>query len=206
MPPLVNLRDFLALLERKNELLTIDTPVDPYLEIAEIHRRVIARGGPALLFTRVRDSSFPVVTNLFGTGRRLELAFGSRPLDFVRSLINLVEHLMPPTLETVWRARPLISQAMKIGMKNMRRAPVMECCQRPARLTSLPMLTSWHSDGGAFVTLPLVYTEHPDGSGHNLGMYRIQRYDDQTTGIHWQIHKGGGYHYYEAEQRGLVLP
>jgi 4-hydroxybenzoate decarboxylase subunit C len=206
MPPIDNLRDFLALLKQENELLTIDAPVDPYLEIAEIHRRVIARGGPALLFTRVKDSSFPVATNLFGTNRRLELAFGSRPLDFVRSLINLIEHLMPPTLETVWRARPLISQAMKIGMKNMRRAPVLECCQRPARLTTLPMLTSWHSDGGAFVTLPLVYTEHPDGCGHNLGMYRIQRYDDETTGIHWQIHKGGGYHYFEAEQRGRSLP
>ena len=68
------------------------------------------------------------------------------------------------------------------------------------------MLTSWATDGGPFVTLPLVYTEHPAGRGHNLGMYRIQRYDDQTTGIHWQIHKGGGYHYYEAEQRNESLP
>jgi 3-polyprenyl-4-hydroxybenzoate decarboxylase len=68
------------------------------------------------------------------------------------------------------------------------------------------MLTSWHSDGGAFVTLPLVYTEHPDGRGHNLGMYRIQRYDDTTTGIHWQIHKGGGYHYHAAELKNEPLP
>ena len=68
------------------------------------------------------------------------------------------------------------------------------------------MLTSWHSDGGPFVTLPLVYTEHPDGLGHNLGMYRIQRYDDTTTGIHWQIHKGGGYHYFAAEQQNKALP
>jgi UbiD family decarboxylase len=70
----------------------------------------------------------------------------------------------------------------------------------------LPLLTSWHSDGGPFVTLPLVYTEHPDSRGHNLGMYRIQRYDDTTTGIHWQIHKGGGYHYHAAEQRNVALP
>ncbi|HHO47849.1 MAG TPA: UbiD family decarboxylase [Desulfobacteraceae bacterium] len=206
MPPIDNLRSFLELLKKEDELLTIDTPVDPYLEIAEIHRRVIARGGPALLFTRVRDSSFPVVTNLFGTNRRIELAFGSRPLDFVRHLVELIEHLMPPSLETLWRARPLLSQALKIGMNTTRRAPILECCQRPARLTTLPMLTSWHSDGGAFVTLPLVYTEHPDGSGHNLGMYRIQRHDDQTTGIHWQIHKGGGYHYHAAERLGQALP
>ncbi len=68
------------------------------------------------------------------------------------------------------------------------------------------MLTSWHSDGGPFVTLPLVYTEHPDGKGHNLGMYRIQQHSDTTTGIHWQIHKGGGYHYYEAEKKNQALP
>ena len=67
-------------------------------------------------------------------------------------------------------------------------------------------MTSWHSDAGPFVTLPLVYTEHPDGRGHNLGMYRIQQHDDQTTGIHWQIHKGGGYHYFEAERTIPPLP
>ncbi|MFZ5797410.1 MAG: UbiD family decarboxylase [Thermodesulfobacteriota bacterium] len=206
MPPITSLRAFLDILRRENELLVIDSEVDPYLEIAEIHRRVIARNGPALLFTRVKGSAFPVATNLFGTSRRLELAFGRRPLDFVRDLVHLVEHLLPPSLNTLWRARPLLGQALKIGSTTVRRAPVLEICQRPARLTELPLLTSWHSDGGAFVTLPLVYTEHPDGSGHNLGMYRIQRYDDQTTGIHWQIHKGGGYHYHAAEQLGQALP
>jgi UbiD family decarboxylase len=95
---------------------------------------------------------------------------------------------------------------MRIGLRQVRTAPVLDCCQQPARLGSLPLLTSWHSDGGAFVTLPLVYTEHPDGSGHNLGMYRVQRFDDTTTGIHWQIHKGGGYHYWAAEQTNQDLP
>ena len=204
--PLLNLRDYLELLRQENELLVIDTPVDPFLEIAEIHRRVIARGGPALLFTSVRNSAFPVVTNLFGTGRRLELAFGSRPTAFVRDLVRLVENLMPPSFATLWQARPLVSQTLKIGTRKIRHAPILECCQNPPRLTELPLLTSWYSDGGPFVTLPLVYTEHPDGKGHNLGMYRIQRYDDRTTGIHWQIHKGGGYHYHEAEKRGLPLP
>jgi len=206
MQPILNLRDFLAILQRENELLSIDTLVDPHLEIAEIHRRVIGKGGPALLFTNVKNSSFPVVTNLFGTGRRLELAFGTRPLDFVRNIVTLIEHSMPPSLHTLWQARPLLGQLIKIGLKDIRQAPVLECLQQPARLTELPLLTSWHSDGGAFVTLPLVYTEHPDGKGHNLGMYRIQRFDDRTTGIHWQIHKGGGYHYFEAEKKGQALP
>ena len=206
MHTLVNLRDYLDLLRQNDQLLTIDEPVDPYLEIAEIHRRVIARGGPALLFTRVKDSAFPVVTNLFGTNQRLEMAFGRRPLDFVRGLVDLVEHALPPTLGGLWQRRSLFTEGLRIGLEQVRKAPVLDCCQQPARLSALPMLTSWHSDGGAFVTLPLVYTEHPDGSGHNLGMYRIQRYDDTTTGIHWQIHKGGGYHYWAAEQHNQSLP
>ncbi len=207
MKPICNLRQYLNILRRENELLVIDTEVDPYLEIAEIHRRVIASNGPALLFTKVKGSSFPVVTNLFGTNRRLELAFGNRPLDFVQDLVNLVEQLMPPSLSTLWQAKPLALQALKIGMKNVGQcsAPILENLQKPARMTELPMLTSWHSDGGAFVTLPLVYTEHPDGHGHNLGMYRIHRYDDTATGVHWQIHKGGGYHYFAAEQRNQPL-
>lgn len=206
MQALTNLREFLDVLRANGQLLTIDTPVDPYLEIAEIHRRVIATGGPALLFTRVKNSQFPVVTNLFGNNLRLELAFGRRPLDFVRNLVDLVEHSLPPTLPTLWKARGLFAQGLRVGLKEVKTAPVLACHQQPARLTELPMLTSWHSDGGAFVTLPLVYTEHPDGRGHNLGMYRIQRYDDTTTGIHWQIHKGGGYHYFAAEQQNKALP
>jgi UbiD family decarboxylase len=206
MHSLVNLRDFLELLRANNQLLTIDAPVDPYLEIAEIHRRVIAKGGPALLFTKVKNSAFPVVTNLFGSSHRLEMAFGRRPLDFVRDLVNLVENSMPPSLSTLWNARSLVTQGLHVGLKRERNGPILDCCQQPARLTELPMLTSWHSDAGAFVTLPLVYTEHPDGLGHNLGMYRIQRYDDTTTGIHWQIHKGGGFHYFAAEQQNRELP
>jgi UbiD family decarboxylase len=208
MTSITNLRHYLDLLRQENELLVIEAEVDPYLEIAEIHRRVIAAGGPALLFTKVKGSTFPVVTNLFGTNRRLELAFGRRPLDFVRNLVRLAEEIMPPTLGKLWQASPVALQALKVGLKNVSRshAPVLERLQKPARLSSLPMLTSWHSDGGAFVTLPLVYTEHPDGRGHNLGMYRIQRHDDHATGVHWQIHKGGGYHYFEAEQRGQSLP
>ena len=201
-----DLRAFLDILRRENELLVVDTLVDPYLEIAEIHRRVIAQGGPALLFTNVKGSSFPVVTNLFGTARRLELAFGRRPQKFVADLVKTAETMMPPSLGKIWSMRSLMGQAAKVGMKKIKNAPILECCQKPPRLSELPMLTSWDTDGGPFVTLPLVYTEHPDGRGHNLGMYRIQRHDDTTTGIHWQIHKGGGYHYHAAEQRNESLP
>ncbi len=201
-----DLRSYLNLLQRENELIIIDQEVDPYLEIAEIHRRVIARQGPALLFTKVKGSSFPVVTNIFGTNKRLELAFGRRPQQFVRDLVHLTETIMPLKMKKLWDNRHLVTEGLKIGLKESRHGAILDNCQAPARLNSLPLLTSWHSDGGPFVTLPLVYTEHPDGRGHNLGMYRIQRHGDTTTGIHWQIHKGGGYHYHEAEKLNQALP
>ncbi|MGW8193066.1 MAG: UbiD family decarboxylase [Desulforhopalus sp.] len=203
---ITDLRTYLEVLKNENQLLLINEEVDPYLEIAEIHRRVIAAGGPALLFTKVKGSRFPVTTNLFGTNRRLELAFGNKPQQFVRELVRLAESIMPLTLDKVWQNRKLLVDGLKIGLKRVKTAPILEECQHPADLDSLPMLTSWHSDGGPFVTLPLVYTEHPRGLGHNLGMYRIQRHDTSTTGIHWQIHKGGGYHYHEAEKMDQPLP
>jgi len=205
-PKLIDLRSFIDLLQKQGELLVIEEEVDPYLEIAEIHRRIIAKQGPALLFSKVKNSSFPVVTNLFGTARRLELAFGKRPQQFVQGIVDLAETIMPLSAGKLWQKRQLFFEGLKIGLKAVNNAPILENCQSPAKLSSLPLLTSWHSDAGPFVTLPLVYTEHPDGRGHNLGMYRIQQHDDQTTGIHWQIHKGGGYHYFEAEQRNQPLP
>ncbi|TKB12182.1 UbiD family decarboxylase [Desulforhopalus sp. IMCC35007] len=205
-PKLNDLRSYLDLLQKEDQLLIIDEEVDPYLEIAEIHRRVIANGGPALLFTRVKGSQFPVTTNIFGTNKRLELAFGNKPQQFVKDVVRLAESIMPLSFGKLWENKQLFIDGLKIGLKESKDAPILENCQIPARLSSLPMLTSWHSDGGPFVTLPLVYTEHPAGKGHNLGMYRIQQHSDTTTGIHWQIHKGGGYHYHEAEKLNQSLP
>ncbi|MGB3209880.1 MAG: UbiD family decarboxylase [Desulforhopalus sp.] len=203
---LTDLRGYLEVLKKEHQLIIIEEEVDPYLEIAEIHRRIIAAGGPALLFTSVKGSEFPVTTNLFGTSKRLELAFGNKPQQFVRDIVRLAESIMPLSFGKIWDNRNLVFDGLKIGLKTVKNGPILENCQKPAKLGSLPMLTSWHSDGGPFVTLPLVYTEHPDGKGHNLGMYRIQRHDDTTTGIHWQIHKGGGYHYFEAEKQHKPLP
>jgi UbiD family decarboxylase len=203
-----NLRAFLDQLRQENDLREISAPVDPYLELAEIHRRVIAEEGPALLFTNVKGSPFPVVTNLFGTARRVDLAFGPRPEQLMRRLIGAASTLMPPTPKALWKERDLLWQLAKVGTKTVDRsaAPVMAVCKREDPLAGLPALTVWQEDGGPFVTLPLVYTEHPDGGRHNLGMYRMQVYDARTTGMHWQIHKGGGFHYHEAEQRNAPLP
>ncbi|HZH89549.1 MAG TPA: UbiD family decarboxylase [Pyrinomonadaceae bacterium] len=201
-----NLRSFLDQLSRERDLVVVEAEVDPYLELAEIHRRVIARGGGALLFKRVKGSRYPVVTNLFGTARRIELAFGQKPEALVREVVHVVESLLPPRPAELWGHRSLALEALKLGTRRVRRAPVLEVIDRPARLDELPILTTWQEDGGAFVTLPLVYTEHPRTRKHNLGMYRIQRHDAATTGIHWQIHKGGGFHYHEAEAANEPLP
>lgn len=201
-----NLRSFLDLLRRENDLVTIETEIDPYLELAEVHRRVIERGGPALLFANVKGSRFPVVTNLFGTQRRVELAFGSRPEQFVKDLVSLAETLIPPRASELWRHRKLGYEFFRLGTHVSSRGPVTELVDRPARLNELPVLTTWDRDGGPFITLPLVYTEHPATKKHNLGIYRMQVYDAATAGLHWQIQKGGGFHYHEAEQAGQALP
>lgn len=186
--------------------MEISVEVDPYLEIAEIHRRVIDEQGKSLLFTNVKGSTFPVVTNLFGTIKRIDLAFGSRPQEFVKRAVHMVEDLVPPKLGKLWSYRDMAIAGLKLGTKKVRSAPVLESRQAKVDLEKLPLLQLWHEDGGHFITLPLVYTESPTSGKPNLGMYRIQRYGKQTTGIHWQIGKGGGFHYFEAEQRNESLP
>ena len=201
-----NLRSFLDLLRREKDLVTIDAEVDPYLEIAEVHRRVIERGGPALLFNRVEGSRFPVVTNLFGTAKRIELAFGRKPEEFIKQLVSVAESLLPPNRSELWKHRKLVRDFLKLGTRKVARAPVTEVVEKQVQFGQLPVLTTWQGDGGPFITLPLVYTENPTTKKHNLGIYRMQIYDANTAGLHWQIQKGGGFHYHAAEQMNQNLP
>jgi UbiD family decarboxylase len=201
-----NLRSFLDLLRREKDLVMIDAEVDPYLELAEIHRRIIESGGPALLFKRVQGSRYPVVTNLFGTAKRIELAFGPKPEQLVRKLVSVAEALLPPQRSELWKHRSLVRDVLRLGTKTVSRGPVTEVIDRPGSLSELPVLTTWQEDGGPFVTLPLVYTENPVTGKHNLGIYRMQIYDAETAGLHWQIQKGGGFHYHAAEELGRPLP
>jgi UbiD family decarboxylase len=201
-----DLRVYIEELRRDRDLVTIDAAVDAHLEAAEIHRRVIAAGGPALLFTKVAGAAFPLVTNLFGTAGRAERAFGTRPLALIKRLVNALETILPPTPAKVWAQRDLAWQALRVGTRRSTRAPVVDVIEEPPRLDRLPIVTCWPRDGGPFVTLPLVYTTHSEGKAPNLGMYRLHVYDAQTTGMHWQIGKGGGFHYQLAEQRAQPLP
>jgi UbiD family decarboxylase len=201
-----NLGSYLDRLRRDGDLAVVEVPVDPRLEAAEIHRRVIAAGGPALLFERVEGAEMPLVTNLFGTARRAELAFGERPFRLIERLVEVAQEILPPTVGRLWGARDLAREVFRVGLGSRRSGPVLDRVTREVRLDRLPALTTWPEDGGPFLTLPLVLTEHPEGKGHNLGLYRMQVYDERSTGMHWQIGKGGGFHYAVAEARDEALP
>ena len=200
-----NLSSYINALRTRDDFVEISAPVDPHLEIAEIHRRVIAAGGPALLFTNVKGKSFPVVTNLFGTKARVDLAFGERPKDLVRRVSEIPDELLPPTMGKLWHQRSLGRELLRIGFKKTSRPPVFAEQIANADPTALPAITSWEEDGGPFLTLPLVHTLGSSGKPDNLGMYRVQIHDAKETGLHFQIGKGGGYHLYEAEQANRPL-
>jgi len=136
-----DLRAFIDQLRRDGDVVTVDARVDPKLEVAEIHRRVIAAGGPALLFTNVAGSPFRLVTNLFGTARRAELAFGERPLRLIKRLVHLAETILPPTPSALWGARDVGLELLKVGLKRVPAAPVTERMV-PAALDQLPALVA----------------------------------------------------------------
>lgn len=203
-----NLRSFIAQLSREKEIVEIRAEVDPCLELAEIHRRVVREEGPALLFTRVKGSTFPVASNLFGSVRRMEMAMGPRPEAIVKQAVASLDRLLPPSLKSLWEERGWLLDAARCGTCRVSSgsAPVLEASMPEVDLYKMPVITSWQEDGGAFFTLPLVYTQKPGSRDHNLGMYRMQVFSKNQTGMHMQIHKGGGFHFYEAEKRGQALP
>src|SRR5207253_2307225 len=167
------LRSFLDLLRRENDLASIDSEVDPYLEVAEIHRRIIERGGPALLFKRVKGSRFPVVTNLFGTRKRIELAFGSKPERFLKELVDVAEALLPPNRSELWKHRSLVRDFLKLGTRNTSRGPVTEVVGGPPALIvsaiaplpeDVPELVLASLLGGEKLRM----TKNPVGGAHRL--------------------------------------
>jgi 4-hydroxy-3-polyprenylbenzoate decarboxylase len=201
-----SLRDCVADLERAGQLIRLEQEVDPYLEAAAIHRRVHQAGGPALYFARVKGCRFPMVSNLFGTPQRARFLFR----DTLEAVRHLVELKADPAafakrpgryldvLPALWRLRP-----RRVGT-----GPVLA---HQTTVDQLPQLVCWPRDGGAFITLPEVYTEDADRPGwrhSNLGMYRVQlsggRYEpNRQVGLHYQIHRGIGVHHAAALRRGV---
>jgi 4-hydroxy-3-polyprenylbenzoate decarboxylase len=203
-----NLQQCVADLERHGQLVRLKCEVSAELEAAEIHRRVCERGGPALLFENVAGCQFPMVSNLFGTMDRARFIFRDA-LQGVETLVQLKKdplYLLRHLSRVPSALRTLIS--MRCATRST--GPVMEC---RTTLSELPQLKCWPMDGGAFVTLPQVYTEHPDRPGYihsNLGMYRVQisgnQYQqDRQVGLHYQIHRSIGFHHAAAIAKGVPL-
>ncbi|MGM0539941.1 MAG: UbiD family decarboxylase [Thermodesulfobacteriota bacterium] len=195
-------------LEAKGHLLRLDMEIDPSLEAGAIQRRVFQANGPALLFTRVKNTPFPMLANLFGTRERLDFIFRDT-LPALQGLFQIKADpwqifqrlgLLPKLPKLLWSTRP----------RQVKSGPVLSAS---VRLRDLPHLVSWPEDGGAYITLPQVYTESPDQPGpraSNLGMYRIQISGsafspDQEAGLHYQIHRGIGPHHSQALARNQPL-
>ena len=200
-----DLRGLLAHFEARGELVRVRREVDPNQEVTIIQQRVLAAGGPAVLFERLAGSPYRLVTNLFGTPGRVAAAFGRPPGLIGEEIAALADRLVPPTLSAVWAQRRVLWRLLSARMRRVRRGPVLEECFEPPRLGRLPCLTCWPLDGGAFFTLPLVHTVDPVTGVGNLGIYRLQRFDDASTGMHWQITKGGGFHFATARELGRPL-
>ena len=200
-----NLRQCVQDLEAAGQLLRIEAEVDARLEAAEIHRRVFRSGGPALLFANVKGCRFPMLSNLFGTMERVRFLFRDR-IDAVRRLIELKtdpeRFFFQPG--RYWKA-PWTALAML--PRRCRRGPIL---RHQTTIDQLPHVQSWPGDGGAYVLLPLVYTEDVESPGlmkSNLGMYRVQlsggKYaPNREIGLHYQLHRGIGVHHTKAIRSG----
>lgn len=192
--------DVIKILEKHDELLRIDHEVDPYLEMAEIQRRIYKQGGPAILFENVKECKFPCISNIYGTPERARLLFKST-YKAVQAIISAKGNPMGLFRKPLGAFQAIATAGYGLPIKVPNSiAPVMQC---KANLEDLPQIVSWPMDGGAFITLPQVYSEHPDYLGNplksNLGMYRIQisgnnYIPNKEIGLHYQIHRGIGVH------------
>ncbi len=202
-------RDVVEDLRTSGRLIEIEDPVDPYLEMAEIQRRVYANGGPALLFRQVNGCRFPAVSNLFGTLEQARFLFRDS-LESVRRIIEVkTDPSALPRNPLRYATTPLT--AVRMLPKFSRRGPIQ---QQSCQLSDLPRIQSWPEDGGPFVTLPQVLSEDPRAPRNlmrvNLGMYRIQLAGNdfqanREVGLHYQIHRGIGVHHRAALDRGQGL-
>jgi 4-hydroxy-3-polyprenylbenzoate decarboxylase len=193
--------DFARYLESVGELHRVKVQVDSYLEITEIATRAIKQKRPALLFEKVRGSNYPLVINAMASEHRCELALNKHPQHLGEELIKFMMDAMPPKLSLISKHRPVLTRLLKAPTRRSSSAIVQQVVEKP-NLDELPILTCWPEDGGRFITLPQVITYDPRTGKRNIGMYRMHVFDRATTGMHWQIQKGGGFHYYQAEKLG----
>lgn len=208
-----SLREYIDTLERHGELLRVGARVSPRFEIAEITDRMAKSegGGKALLFENT-GTEFPVLTNMMGSDRRMALALGAESLDDIALRIDsMLGRALAPKGSLVDKLRmlPLLADMSRWFP---REASGRGACQQvvlqgdEADIGRLPLLRSWEHDGGPFVTLPMVNTVDPESGIRNVGMYRMQRFDARSTGMHWHIHKTGARHYDAYRRMGRRMP
>ncbi len=196
-----SLQDFIRYLEKNGELIRVKTEVDARLEVVEISIRALHEGMPALLFENVHGSRFPLAMNVLASEKRIELALGKHPDQLGEELITFLEEAVPPKPK-VFLKHPGIAKRLFCTLpKTISRPPSQQVVSSPD-LNEFPITTSWPEDGGRFITLPQVFTYDPQTRKRNVGMYRMHVFDKQTTGMHWQIQKGGGFHYHRAKKMG----
>ncbi len=208
-----SLREYIDTLERHGELLRVKARVSPRFEIAEITDRMAKSdgGGKALLFENT-GTTFPVLTNMMGSDRRMALALGAESLDDIaRRIDSLLGQALAPkgSLADKLRMLPLLADMSRWFPREV---SGHGACQQvvlrgdEADIGRLPLLHSWEHDGGPFVTLPMVNTVDPESGIRNVGMYRMQQFDARTTGMHWHIHKTGARHYDAYRRAGRRMP
>jgi 4-hydroxy-3-polyprenylbenzoate decarboxylase len=195
-----DLRDFVRALEKHGELKKIPFEVDPYLEITEFADRSVKQGGPALLFEKPKGSNIPVLINAFASTRRMELALEvSSASEVARRISEFLEMRMPEGLIGKLKMLPKLAEMGAFFPKIVSDGPCKEVVRRDNfSLDEFPILHCWPQDAGRFITLPMVFSRNPDTGKRNCGCYRLQVYDQRTTGMHWQTHKQGAEHYRRA--------
>ncbi len=192
-----NLHNFIAALEKAGQLKRIHAQVDAYLEITEIADRMSKTGGPALLFEKVRGYKYPVLINAFGSYTRMQMALHCNSFDEIgKRIFSLITMQPPKTIAEKIKTLLTLKDIAKVMPKEVSKAPCHKhILTDGALLDALPILTCWPKDGGPFITLPIVITKDPETGIQNAGMYRMHKFNNTTTGMHWQYNKDGARHY-----------
>lgn len=192
-----DLRDFIRALEKNKELKRIPFEVDPYLEITEFADRSVKHGGPALLFEKPKGSGIPLLINAFASMRRMEIALEVESVQEIADRITeFLQLQVPQGFFGKLRMLPKLKEVGAFFPRIVSGGPCKEVIQKDKfSLIDLPVLHCWPQDGGRFITLPMVFSKNPETGKRNCGMYRMQVYDERTTGMHWQTHKQGAEHY-----------
>lgn len=200
-----DLRDFIHVLEKNNELKRIQVPVDPVLEITEITDRISKAYGPALLFENVIGSDMPVLINAFGSNKRMALSLQVNDLDDIAGeimdILEIADHAPAGLLDKI-RLLPRLKELSSYFPRMVRSGACQEVVEHEPRLSQIPVLQCWPQDAGRFITLPQVYTRDPVSGKRNVGMYRLQVYDDRSTGMHWHMHHDGAENYRLSREVG----